>query len=107
MVHHSIGNNSRVADTLYLKRGCLVLEDFHFFSLYSFNCIAKKVTTLKQLRLLSCLNYQDTISKCICAIPDNTFLSPISPKSDPSHLNRTSPYTTYLILNVPTFQDMV
>jgi len=32
----------------------LALEDFLFFSLYSFSCIAKQVTTLKQLRLLSC-----------------------------------------------------
>jgi hypothetical protein len=35
----------------------MVLEGFLFFSLYSFSCIAKQVTTLKQLRLLSCLDF--------------------------------------------------
>ena len=43
MVHWSMGNDSRVADEVYIKRGCLVLEDFLFFSLYSFSCIAKQV----------------------------------------------------------------
>jgi hypothetical protein len=51
MVHRSIRNDSRMADELYTKRVLLVLEDFHFFSLYSFSCIAKQVATLKQLRL--------------------------------------------------------
>jgi len=55
MVHRSMRNGSRVADELYIKRVLLALEDFLFFSLYSFSCIAKQVTTLKQLRLLSCL----------------------------------------------------
>jgi len=54
MVHRSMGNDSRVADELYIKRVLMVLEDFLFFSLYSFSCIAKQVMTLKQLRLLSC-----------------------------------------------------
>jgi hypothetical protein len=49
MVHQSMRNDSRVADELYIKRVLLVLEDFLFFSLYSFSCIAKQVTTLKQL----------------------------------------------------------
>ena len=43
MVHWSIRDDSRVADEVYIKRGCLVLEDFLFFSLYSFSCIAKQV----------------------------------------------------------------
>jgi len=43
MVHWSIGDNSRVADELYIKRVLLVLEDFLSFSLYSFSCIAKQV----------------------------------------------------------------
>ena len=55
MVQRSMRNGSRVADELYIKRVSLVLEDFLFFSLYLFSCIAKQVTTLKQLRLLSCL----------------------------------------------------
>ena len=40
MVHWSMENGSRVADELYIKRVSMVLEDFLFFSLYSFSCIA-------------------------------------------------------------------
>ena len=43
MVHQSIGNGSRAADEVYIKRGCWVSQDFLFFSLYSFSCIAKQV----------------------------------------------------------------
>ena len=43
MVHQSIRNDSRMADEVYIKNGCLVLEDFLIFSLYSFSCIAKQV----------------------------------------------------------------
>jgi len=60
MVHRSMEDGSRVADGLYIKRVLLVLEDFLFFSLYSFSCIAKQVTTLKQLRLLSGLDLLET-----------------------------------------------
>ena len=60
MVHRSMRNDSMVADGLYIKRVLLALEDFLFFSLYSFSCIAKQVTTLKQLRLLSCLDFLET-----------------------------------------------
>jgi hypothetical protein len=60
MVHRSIGNDSRMANELYIKRVLLALEDFLFFSLYSFSCIAKQVTTLKQHRLLSCLDLFET-----------------------------------------------
>jgi len=42
MVHRSMWNDSRVADEVYIKRGCLVLEGFLFFPLYSFSCIAKQ-----------------------------------------------------------------
>jgi hypothetical protein len=48
MVHWSMRNGSRVADELYIKRVLLALEDFLFFSLYTFSCIAKQVMTLKQ-----------------------------------------------------------
>jgi hypothetical protein len=41
MVHRNIRKGSRVADQLYIKRVLLASEDFHFFSLYSFSCIAK------------------------------------------------------------------
>jgi hypothetical protein len=47
----------RVADELYIKRVLLALEEFLLFSLYSFSCIAKQVTALKQLRLLSCSDF--------------------------------------------------
>jgi hypothetical protein len=60
MVHQSMRNDSRVADELYINRVLLALEDFLFFSLYSFSCIAKQVMTLKQLRLLSCLDFLET-----------------------------------------------
>jgi len=43
MVHRSMGNDSRVADELYITRVLLGLEDFLFFSLYLFSCIAKQV----------------------------------------------------------------
>ena len=42
MVHQSMRNDLRVADEVYINRGCLVLEDFLFFSLYSFSCIAEQ-----------------------------------------------------------------
>ena len=42
MVHRSMGNDSKVADEVYIKRGCLVSDGFLFFSLYSFSCIAKQ-----------------------------------------------------------------
>jgi hypothetical protein len=47
MVHRSMKNDSRVADGLYIKRVLMALEDFLFFSLYSFRSIAKQVMTLK------------------------------------------------------------
>ena len=39
----SIRDDLRVADKVYLKRGCLVSEDLLFFSLYSFSCIPEQV----------------------------------------------------------------
>lgn len=42
MVYWSMGNDLRGADKLYIKRGSLVLDDFFFFSLYSFSCIEKQ-----------------------------------------------------------------
>jgi hypothetical protein len=87
MVHQSMGNGSRVANELYIKRVLLALEVFLFFSLYSFSCIAKQVTTLKQLRLLSCLvlslfpRDEHRVSDPAFEI---TFLLPISPTSDPA-----------------------
>jgi len=65
MVHRSRRNGSRVAEELYIKRVLLALEDFLFFSLYSFSCIAKQATTLEQHRLLSCSDSRDTNFKCL------------------------------------------
>jgi len=65
MVHWSMRNGSRVADELYIKTVLLVLKDFLFFSLYSFSCIAKQDTTLKQVRLLACSDSRDTNFKCL------------------------------------------
>ena len=56
MVYWSMRNGLGVTDELYMKRVLLALEDFFFFSLYSLSCIAKQVTTLEKLRLLSCLD---------------------------------------------------
>jgi len=51
MVHRSMENGSRVADELYIKRVLIVLEDFLFFSLYSFSCIANNSPTLKSISI--------------------------------------------------------
>jgi hypothetical protein len=55
MVYRSMRNGSRVPDGLYIKRVLLALENFLFFSVYLFSYITKQVTTLKQLRPLTCL----------------------------------------------------
>jgi len=52
MVHRSMRNGSRVTDELYIKRVLMALEDFLFFSLYSFSCIASNSTTLKDILIL-------------------------------------------------------
>jgi len=107
MVHRSMRNDSRVADELYIKRVLMVLEDFLLFSLYSFSCIAKQVTTLKQLRLLSCLDLLETNIRAPCLCSDITFVLPISPTPDPARYTRTSLTTSYLILNVPASLNRV
>jgi len=60
MAYRSMMINSTETDKLYIKRGCLVLKNLLFFSLYSFSCIAKRVTTLKQLRFISAFDSADT-----------------------------------------------
>ena len=87
MVHRSMGNGLRVADELYIKRVLMALEDFLFFSLYSFSCIAKQVTTLKQLRLLSCPDFLETNLEHRVLFSDITFVLPISPTPDTAHYN--------------------
>jgi len=107
MVHRSMRNGSRVANELYIKRVLLALEDFLFFSLYSFSCIAKQVTTLKQFRLLSCPDFPRNEPRAFCPAFDKTLLLPISLTPDPARYTRMSPTTSYLILNVPTSLDRV
>jgi len=60
MVHRRMRNDLRVADKLYIQRVLLVLEDFLFISPYSFSCIARQVTTLKERRLFSGLDFVET-----------------------------------------------
>jgi hypothetical protein len=64
----------------------LALEDFLFFSLYSFSGIAKQVTTLKQLRLVSFLDSLETDLESLAPSPIH-YLLPISPKRDPACYN--------------------
>jgi len=84
MVYWSMRNGSRVVDELYIKIVLLALEDFLFFSLYWFSCIAKQVTTLKLFRLLSCLDFLETNVEPLVLFSDITLVSPISPTPDPA-----------------------
>jgi len=81
MVHRSMGNGLRVTDEPYIWRGCLTLEDFLFFSLGSFSCVTKQVTTLKQLRLLPCPDFVEMKFEPFC-------LGPISPDCYQHHLRQ-------------------
>jgi len=87
MVHRSMRNDSRMADELYIKRVLLVLEDFLFFSLYSFSCIAKQVTTLNQIRYQSCPDFLETNLELLVLFSNITILLPISPMSSPARYN--------------------
>ena len=52
MVHWSMGDGSRVVRRIVYKESVLALEDFLFFSLYSFSCIASNSTTLENILIL-------------------------------------------------------
>jgi len=72
MVHRSMRNGSRVADELYIKRVLMALEDFLFFSLYSFSCIASNSTTLKHIPIFAprdALRVQSCNIHITCARP--------------------------------------
>ena len=56
IVHQCMKDDWRVTDKLFIKRGCLVLENDLFFSLYLFCWVAKQQVTLKQLRLFPWLD---------------------------------------------------
>jgi hypothetical protein len=53
LVHRSMKDDSGVANRLYIKRGCLLLEDWLFFSLYWFSWIAHNSTTSEIKDILS------------------------------------------------------
>ena len=102
MVHWSISNGSKVADGLYIKRVLLAVEDFLFFSLYSFSCIEKQVMTLKQLWLLSCLAlfwfaWNELRASCS---------APILHSSYQCHLHPTPPVTLERVLQHRTWYWM-
>jgi len=73
IVHWGMRDGSGVAAELYIKTMLLALEGFLFFSLYSFSCIENQVTTLKQLRLLSCLQSLDMHFKRLLSRFDISF----------------------------------
>jgi len=102
-----MGNDLTVADEGYITRVLLTLEDFLFFSLYSFPCIVKQDPILKHLRLLSCSDPFETNLESLVLFPDIKSLSTVSATSDAFHYTRKSHTTTYLILNVPTSFDWV
>jgi hypothetical protein len=102
MVHRSMRNGSNVAEELDIKGVLLALEDFLFFSLYSFSCIAKQVTTLKQLRFLSRLDFLDMNLEPLVLFSDITLEFPISPTLDHARYTRASLIIFYPILNVRT-----
>jgi hypothetical protein len=89
MVHWSMGNDSRLADELHIMRVLFVLEDVLFFSLYSFSCIAKQVTTLKQHRFMSCLDSLEINVEPVVLFSDIMLLLPVSPMPDPAHYRST------------------
>ena len=101
MVHRSMRNGARVADELYIKRVLMALEDFLFFSVYSFSCIAKQVTTLKQLRLLSCLDFLETNLEHLVLFSDIKLVLPISPTPDPSRYSQSVWIKICIVLAIP------
>jgi hypothetical protein len=88
MVHQSMRNCQKVADELSIKRMLLALEDFVFFSLYSFSCIAKQLPTFEQLRLLSCPDFLDANLERILSCFDTVFKSSMSPAPDPTRYKK-------------------
>jgi len=75
-----------------------VLEDFLFFSLYSFSCIAKQVTTLKQFQLISCLDSLETNLELLALFSIKHYLFPISLTPDPARYTGTCP--TNIVLDI-------
>jgi len=90
IVHRSMRDDSRVEDEVYIKRVLLALECFLFFSLYSFSCKAKQVTTLNQLRVLSCLDSSTCTSSALFCFDITLFVTNITyARSRPLHSNES------------------
>jgi len=102
MVHRSMMNGSRVADEFYILRVLLALEDFLFFSIYSFACIAKPVVILKQLQLMSCCDPSRRTSSALVSFTISHDFLPISLAPDSARYTRMSLTISHLILNAPT-----
>jgi len=101
IVHRSIRDHLRVADEVNKKRGCLLLEDFLFFSVYLFSYIAQQV----QLSTSS--------DSCLALIPTiwsskRLILITISHHCYQYHLRPTLPVTLALVFyNVPDIECIV
>jgi len=78
MINRSMRNNSKVVDKLYIKRGCLLLEDFPFFSLYSCSSMTNRYTTFKQHRLMSCLELSIHNSNVPVSLPNFIIVTSIT-----------------------------
>jgi len=76
-IHQSMGDDSSVAEKLYIRRDYLEWENFLFVSLYSFSCIARQRTTLKKLQHMSCLDSLIRTLSPFWLVLDITLLSPI------------------------------
>jgi len=90
MVHRSMENGSRGGRRIVYKRVSMVLEDFLFFSLYSFSCITSNSTTLER--------YSDSCSSIRTS--SSVLQTFISPAPDPARYTRTSLPYTHLIADV-------
>jgi len=66
------------------KESVVGVGGFLFCSISSFSCIAKQVTTLKQVRLLPCLDSSKQTLSTFCFVFHITFELPISPTPDPA-----------------------
>ena len=99
MVYWNMRNDSSVVDEVYIKRGCLVLEDFLFFSLYSRCCIAKQARLWNSTDLYLGLSPSIQTSKSLdlITISHYCYQYDLQP-SPPITVERV--FTMYLTLNV-------
>jgi len=107
MVYWNMRNDLKVVYELYIKRGCLVLENFLFFLSLLILLYSKASMTLKQLQILSCSDFLKQTSSTFVMNMISHYLLPLLPAPDSTCYTRTSPVTLYLILNMPTSLDRV